>query len=192
MDLQRLNAKFFIDDPGQVSPDAIFRVFNTWISQATDQVLVDVADYSHVRGGPAPLLVGHEANYSVDSSDARPGLLYARKQPQRGGLGARIRGVLAGALRACRRLEEENDLDGSIRFRGDEVMLVANDRLRAPNNDATWDALRSEVEATLQALFGGAAVELERAPDPRQRFSLHARTATNADVASLLANLGTD
>ena len=192
MDLQRLNAKFFVDDPQHVSPDAIFRVFNAWISQTPDHVLVDVADYSHVRGGPAPILVGHEANYSIDNTDSRPGLLYARKQPQKGGLRARIRGVLSGALRACRRLEEEPDLGGALRFRGDELVLVANDRLRAPNTDATWDALRPEIEAELSALFGRSDVELTRSPDPQQRLTVHASAGTSQDVSSLLANLGSD
>ena len=104
-DLQRINVKFFLEDPASLAPQEAFKILNTWIPQTTDQVLIDVADYSHVPDGPATLLVGHEANYSVDDGQGRRGLVYARKQPLPGSLPGRLRAALGATLRACRRLE---------------------------------------------------------------------------------------
>ena len=104
-DLQRINVKFYLQDPNSLSGDAAFRIFNTWITESSEEVLVDVADYNHVGHGPITLLMGHEANYSLDSDEGELGLLYARKQPQEGDLSSRLVGVLTAALNACRRLE---------------------------------------------------------------------------------------
>ena len=58
-DLQRINIKFFLAADAELSPAEAFRVFNTWIPTTPDEVLIDVADYSHVPEGPVTLLVGH-------------------------------------------------------------------------------------------------------------------------------------
>ena len=43
-------------------------VFHDWIrTRALDEdVLVDVADYGHVKGGPGVLLVCHEGHYVIE------------------------------------------------------------------------------------------------------------------------------
>ena len=68
-DLQRINVKLYLQDPSSLSAEAAFRIFNAWISESSEEVLVDVADYSHVGHGPITLLIGHEANYSLDSDE---------------------------------------------------------------------------------------------------------------------------
>ena len=56
-----------------------------------DEVLIDVADYSHLSEGPAdPARRAHEANYSLDNHSAEMGLLYSRKQPADGDLTERL------------------------------------------------------------------------------------------------------
>ncbi|MEC8933274.1 MAG: hypothetical protein VYB08_17765, partial [Candidatus Latescibacterota bacterium] len=72
-DLQRLNIKFYLEDETSVSPEEVFRIFNRWISEPRDEVLIDVADYTHIPNGPQTLLVGHESDYSLDSTDGRMG-----------------------------------------------------------------------------------------------------------------------
>lgn len=44
----------------------VVTAFHQWIaSRALDEVLIDVADYSHVPGGPGVLLIGNDHNYSA-------------------------------------------------------------------------------------------------------------------------------
>ena len=188
-DLQRINVKFFLAADAELSPAEAFRVFNTWIPTTPDEVLIDVADYSHVPGGPVTLLVGHEANYSLDSSHAEPGLLYSRKQPAAGDLAARLESALRSALTACQRLEAEPSLEGKVKFRVGDFLLVANDRLNAANDEVGAGALCAALEPVLARLFAGAEYAIERDGDTRLRLNLRVRAQTDADTATLLANL---
>jgi hypothetical protein len=185
MDLHRIQLKFYLNPPADLSPEEAFRAFSAWIPTTSDQTLVDVADYSHLPDGPLTVLVGHQANYTLDHSDRRLGLLYSRKQPLEGGL----RQALGEALKACRRLEEEPELAGRISFAGGEFLLVANDRLRAPNAEATRQALAPQLDAALARLYPGARLDLTRDPDPRLRFNLLVRADASPAVADLLKNL---
>ena len=154
-DLQRINVKFYLQDPNSLSGDAAFRIFNTWITESSEEVLVDVADYNHVGHGPITLLIGHEANYSLDSDEGEVGLLYARKQPQEGDLSSRLVGVLTAALSACRRLETAPELEHSVSFLGTRLKITANDRLCAPNTEEGESALRATLDPILNRLFAG-------------------------------------
>lgn len=185
MDLHRIQLKFYLNPPGNLSPEEAFRAFSTWIPQTPDQTLVDVADYSHLPDGPLTVLVGHQANYTLDHSDRRLGLLYARKQPLEAGLPQ----ALGEALKACRRLEEEPELAGKISFAGGEFLLVANDRLRAPNAATTRQALAPHLDPVLARLYGGTQLDIARDPDPRRRFNLRVRASSSFAVADLLHNL---
>ena len=41
-------------------------MFHRWIqTRAVDGLLIDVADYTHLKDGPQVLLAGHEGNYSM-------------------------------------------------------------------------------------------------------------------------------
>ena len=188
MDLYRINLKFFLES-WTASHQDIFRIFNTWISTTSDEVLVDVADYSHVHAGPVILLVGHEANYCIDNTDEKMGLLYARKLPLDGSLSDRFHSVFAAALKACRRLEQESELEGKVKFRGDEAILVANDRLQAPNTEETLSALRTDLDAVLKELYGGAEFAVDPVLDAGQRLTLRIKSTASFDIASLLENL---
>lgn len=188
-ELQRINVKFFLEDSRTLSSEEAFRIFNAWIPTTPDELLIDVADYSHVPCGPLTLLVGHEANYCLDDGQQQLGLLYARKQPLEGGLVDRLHSALAAALRACRRLEAEPDLEGRVKFRGNEFLLVANDRLHAPNSEESLQALKAALDPVLHALYKGAEFTVKRDSNPEQRFSLRIKTDAALDVSALLENL---
>ena len=57
-------------------------------------MLIDVADYRHVPAGPGVLLIGHEANYSLDNrrEPPRPAV-----QPQKAALDGTFQERLAQA-----------------------------------------------------------------------------------------------
>jgi len=188
-DLERINVKFYLADPNALSAEDTFRIFNNWIQTITDEVLIDVADYSHVPEGPVTLLVGHEANYSLDNGHAEPGLLYSRKQPAEGDLSARIENAISSALKACQRLETEPSLENNVLFRGGDILIIANDRLNATNDAEGERILRSHLEPVLTRLFGGASFAIKRDPTPELRLNLRIHCETDATAATLLKNL---
>jgi hypothetical protein len=83
----------------------------------------------------------------------------------------------------------EPGLKGRLRFRGDEAVIILNDRLLAPNNEETFLAVRPDVERLARSLYAGADFSLEREPDPRKRFGLYTKAAGSFDVRTLIKNL---
>ena len=183
----RFNLKVFLE-VWDVTPEETFKTFNNWISESSGEILIDVADYSHVHQGPITLLVGLEANYCIEQTDSRIGLLYSRKRLN-GGSGAQLRALFQSALEACMRLEREEKLQGRVRFRGDQFLLTANDRLSAPNSEASMEMLRPELEELLDILFDGADFSIERDPADEKRMELSVSTAKESDVGTLLSRL---
>ncbi|MGD9764920.1 MAG: hypothetical protein AB7V27_14530 [Candidatus Binatia bacterium] len=190
-DLQRVGVKLFCADGTAVAPHELVPVFHHWIQRSAlpDHRLVDIADYAHVPAGPGVLVVAHEANLAVDMGDGRIGLQYTRKQPAPGALAERLRTTVKSALRACRLLEQNGELGAGLRFRGDELDLFANDRLRAPNEAATYEAFKPTLEELLRALYGDAACEIAQPSDPRSRFGFHIKAAASPSIADLLSRL---
>jgi hypothetical protein len=186
MELQHLNVKFFVEQPETVDLEVFLAVFNSWIQdQVTDELLIDVADYRHVWAGPGVILIGHEANYSLDNSGDRLGLLYNRKAPLPGTNHDRLRQAVRAALLAAERLSARPGLD----FIGNELRLTVNDRLLAPNSDETWEACRPELAAFFDRLYGAGRYTLARHPERRERFTVDVRAEGPFDVAGLLGSL---
>ncbi len=172
-DLQRFAVKLFAAPPAAVETAEFIPVFHRWIRDgAVEGLLIDVADYGHLPDGPGVVLVGHEADYFMDSMEGPLGLLYNRKQPSPGGLAERLEAAFRAAEAACSRLEEE--FPGRLSFRRGEALFLSNDRLLAPNDEPTFAALRPALEAAATAVFGRA--QLSREPgDPRGRLALRIR-----------------
>jgi hypothetical protein len=65
-----------------------------------------------------------------------------------------------------------------VRFGRDEILLRINDRLNAPNDDATLDALCPAIEAALERVRPGRTATIERvADDPKGPFRARVRLA---------------
>jgi hypothetical protein len=189
----RFDVKVFTAEDASVEPDEMIPVFHRWIQTGhLDDLLIDVADYCHVPEGPGVILVGHDAHYAFD----RPGLLYSRRRETHASLQGletiedRLASVLRSALAVCRKLESESSLAGRLRFRGDEMVLRVNDRLRAPNTDAAAAALEPALEALLGRLYPGVGFEIEREGEPRDLLTLRIRARRSVPVAVLLGRLG--
>ena len=166
MDLQKLGIKFFMTNPNAVPVLDFIPVFQKWIQGQVipNHMLIDIHNYSHIHNGPGILLVAHEGNFSIDMADARTGLLYYRKQPNGD--------AVKTALHACALLEKEPAFGGRIQFRKDEVEVVANDRLVAPNEDATLAELEPVLSAALKGALGAKNFRISRtSSDPKERFS---------------------
>jgi len=134
-------------------------------------MLIDVADYRHVPNGPGVMLIGHEAHYSLDDTKGRLGLLYSRKlaggEPQEN-----LKQAYESAVAACRRLESDPAFAGKLEFNVRECEISINDRALAPNTEATFDALKPELERFCAGVWGPRAYSLERIGEPRELFSV--------------------
>ncbi len=188
--VQRIGLKVFLDDGAVLSPRDVIPVFHRWIqTRAVDGMLIDVADYTHLPTGPLVLLVAHEGRYVLDRGDDRLGLQYVRTQPLDGSLETRLRTFAGTLVRAARLLENDATLPGPVRFRGDEIDLVANDRLLAPNTPDTLSAVRPAFESFLGTLSDGGPWTLTPRTGPGSRFGIHARTAARAPLEALAGRL---
>jgi hypothetical protein len=190
MNLQKLNVKFFMERADGISLTDFIGVFHSWI-QTSDGEYYDLADYSHMVAGPGILLIAHDANVSIDQGDHRLGLLYNQKQPLEGTNQEKLRWVFRQALEACRRIEGEPKLQGKFKFRGDEALLLINDRLLAPNTAETFYAIKSDLEALARRLYAGMEFSLDHdTSESRGRFSVSLRTPTRFEISALQKNLG--
>lgn len=189
-DLQRIGIKIPSTDPS-FPTRSLVPVFHRWIQGAAlpGHLMIDVADYDHVPEGPGILLVAHEANFGLDDIAGQPGFLYYRKQPLAGDLAARLRTIATTTLQACRLLEKDATLGGKLRFNAGTIELFANDRLRAPNEPATYDAFQPTLDGLLKTLYGDAKVTITKPTDPRSRFGVTVSGPT-ATVDDLLKRLG--
>ena len=188
---QRLSAKYAVTDPDAVDLPALIPVFHRWIQEhRVDGVLIDVADYKHVHQGPGIMLIGHEADYALDLDRGCPGLRYTCKRRHFDHLGEALRTVLHQALQSCLFLETEPTLSSRLTFRTDAVEITFLDRLRVPNQKASLERVRRDLDAVLTEIYGSAPVNLEWIdPDPRQAFAVRASLPDAVDVATLVSRL---
>ncbi len=164
--VNQINVKIFAV-PGPYDHGDAVKVFHRWIKETVcPEMLIDVAEYSHVPAGPGVILIAHEANYSLDMRENRLGLLYNRKDSPEGTFQSRLALSHKSALEACDRLEKEMNL----KFDRSKLEVFVNDRALAPNSQETWTALEPE----LKKYFEGAAIS--RIGEPRDLF----RVAVNA------------
>jgi hypothetical protein len=189
MDVQHINFKLFIENPERVNLADYAAVFNSWIQkQALAELLIDVADYLHVHNGPGIMLIGHEADYSLDNRAGRLGLLYNRKAQVEGTTQDKLTQAARAALTAARILEEENGL----KFNTSEIQIVINDRLLVPNTAETFAVLEADFRSFLNKHYSDADYTLVHPSDPRERFTINVKTESRFDVEALLKNLAVE
>ena len=186
IELQHINVKLMVKDPENVDLEAVVPVFHTWIQgQIFDELLLDVADYSHVPDGPGIVLIGHEADYALDNTDGRLGVRYNRKAPWPGRNRERLAQATRAALSAFERLEQ----DFNFHFNNREIEIVINDRLLAPNNQAARKAAEPELRAFLDQLFSGEKYSLAYPSEPRRLFGVTVIAAREFPTQELLTRL---
>jgi hypothetical protein len=183
MNVQHINIKLFIENPQFVNLADYSAVFNTWIqNHKLEELLIDVADYLHVPNGPGLLLIGHEADYSLDNRAGRLGLLYNRKKQSEGTAQEKLAQAARAVLTAARLLEKENGLQFNTR----EFQVLINDRLLVPNTIETFVTLEPELRVFFDKLFNGTEYEISYKTDPRERFTVEIKAVTRFDVETLL------
>jgi hypothetical protein len=194
IELQHINVKLLLKDSEALDLgrdlDPIIPIFHNWIQeQSFDELLLDVADYRHVQGGPGILLIGHEADYSVDNTDNRPGVRYNRKAIAEGTNQDRLAQAALAALGALQRIKEDARLNGKLSFNGHEVEIFVNDRALAPNSVVAKEALQAEFQEFSRRLFGGSEFSLAFGDDPRRLFGVSVKAGRAFTVGELIENL---
>jgi hypothetical protein len=189
MELQKINVKVFTAEPNNIPLTDFIDIFHNWI-QATDGVYLDVADYSHMQAGPGIVLVADDANVSIDETGNRRGLLYSQKGKLSGSNLEKLNTVLRSALENCQRLEQEPALRGKLRFVGNEVEILVNDRLVASNTSDAFEEIRPEIDFLARRLYASTNFTLLRNhEDPRQRLNVTLSTPLSFETKTLLNNL---
>jgi hypothetical protein len=175
-EIVRIGAKLYADNPEALDLPAYIPLFHSWIQDGRlDGVSIDVADYGHVPDGSGVMLIGHEADRSLDLGEGRPGVLYQRKREGTGTLEDRLAAAIAAADALADDVEADPGSQG-IRFGRDEILLRVTDRLNAPNDHATLDALRPAIEAALARARPGRTATIERVlEDPNGPFRARVR-----------------
>lgn len=176
MDVRKVQVKLFASE-GQDKPlESFIPVFHRWIREdALGEMLMDVADYTHVPKGPGVLLVGHGSDYSIDQGEGRPGLLYARKRDLPGGAKL-IEDGISRALKAAELLNGDSEVTGPRAFSSHEILFTFPDRLHVKNDDAGLNLVKPELEAALKALVPGKNFSLTREGDPRAPLTIRAKS----------------
>ena len=189
MELQKINVKVFTAEPNNIPLTDFIDIFHNWI-QATDGVYLDVADYSHMQAGPGIVLVADDANVSIDETGNRRGLLYSQKGKLSGSNLEKLSTVLRSALENCQRLEQEPALRGKLRFAGNQVEILVNDRLVAPNTSDAFEEIRPEIDFLARRLYATTNFTLLRNhEDPRHRLNVTLSTPLSFETKTLLNNL---
>ncbi len=186
----KIDVKVFAEGADLPHARDLIPVFHRFIQEdRLDDLLIDVADYSHVPDGPGVLLVAHDAQYGYDQQDGT-GLLYSRRRETHaanqhdGSLAGRLRSSLQQALRAAMALEQDADLGGKLSFDVGRLQIRVNDRLVAAD-----DASREAVHQALAEVLDPAGVETEPAPSQPDRLALDVKLDRVTSAEALLAQL---
>ena len=192
LELQHINVKLLLESPEQLDLDVVVNVFHSWIQdQVSEELLLDVADYRHVHQGPGIVLIGHEADYSIDNTDGQLGLRYNRKTPLEGSNQDRLTHATRAALTAGARLQADTRLNEKCIFNGQNVQIFVNDRVLVPNVPKTRQAIEPELRSFLGSLFAEVEYSLTFEPSPRRLFGATIRASQPRTLSNLFANLET-
>jgi len=186
-----VSVKLFVEDAAGVRMKELVPVFHRWIREdlLEDELQIDVATYEHVPKGPGIVLICDKAHYYFDARGGRVGLRYRGRREARGAGAEAVVIAFRQALQAARLLQEDPVLEGRYRFRTDEVELGIYDRLAAPSDEATLDAIRSELEQAVKELYGVDEVALELSSAPKEPFMVNVKAGASPTVDELLGRM---
>lgn len=187
MELQHINTKIYLKDGIVPESEKIVSIFHKWIQEkAAEELLIDVADYKHVPNGPGVILIGHEANYSLDyGPENRAGLLYNVKIKKDGNAAAKISHSLKQAAKACERMEKS---DG-FKFNPAKIRVIFNDRALVANTEESFHSIKSELQQVFGKISDSATFE-KVSLDPRERLTVQVSLSGPRELSKIAETLG--
>jgi hypothetical protein len=190
VDLHKFGIKLFAVDANGFDILKLIPMYHRWIQQKTlEDLLIDVADYSHVPAGPGVMLIAHEGNYALDETGHERGVVYYSKQPLPGELPERFAQVARKTLKAAQLMTGDAEVNGELKVPGNDLQFFANDRLVAPNTDAAYAELEPTLKRFLDRLYAGAPYTLVRESDPKERLSVRVRAENEVPLETLLTRV---
>lgn len=178
MHVERLQLKLYVASTSFPSALQTTGIFQGWIrdKRLGEEMLIDVADYAHVHHGPGIMLIGHQADYALDESEGRTGLLYSRKRDFGGEFPEQLGEALRRLKTAAEALQAEAALPAPLTFANDELLVRVNDRLHWRNDDASAERLIPEIRRGIATWWQVSedSVEVKREGEPRQLLTLRA------------------
>ena len=122
MELQHINVKLFLKGSSKVTLDAVIPVLHGWVQdQVYEELLIDVADYRHLNGGPGLILVGHESDYSFNLANQQLEICYNRKAALKGTNNDRFTQATLATLNAFNRLASDLKFSSHDNFNGTKL-----------------------------------------------------------------------
>jgi hypothetical protein len=171
MNRQHVNVKIYAEGGSAPSLSDFIPVFHSWIrDDVLEELLIDVADYSHVPAGPGIMLIGDRANYSVEYGvEERFGLSYNHKNVDKSGYSAAIAFALRRAAGAALHLMADDRLQGRLHFPGRQLKVG----LIAPDGDKRLQSIQPCLQPVLDACYGKSRYQMEKTSlDPREPLTL--------------------
>ena len=186
MSLNRVDIKLPITNPEDSDHAAYTAIFTRWLKD--EERWMDIADYAHIPSGPIVMIVGDDAQFSVDAGKGELGVLYSHRGELEGSASERIASALRTTLQLVDDLEGEDDCP--IRVRTDRADVIVNDRAAYPNQDDTAAALAADVTAAAADVCGGAPTSVEHSGGPDQRLGVRVTLGSNVPAGQILADAG--
>lgn len=181
MNLQHVRVKFFVDGELTVDLQHVINTFHGWVAeQSMGEMMIDVADYRHVPNGPSVVMVGLKADYALDETAGRPGLIYSRKSELDASNEDQVVEAIKAAATACTRLESEFE---GLAFNRQELEVTINDRAVAPNTAENAAELTTIIGAALQSAFGIGDFEADTTRDDRQLLGANVKLSSAIEFA---------
>jgi hypothetical protein len=171
MDIQHFRVKLFAAPDSHPQLRDAIPVFHRWIQEKRlPEMMIDVSDYEHVPSGPGIILVCHEAIYGLDEGKGKLGLVYNRRTALNGSVEARLQQAVQSAETAAALLEQEPEFSGKLRFDRNTWEVSVNDRMLAPNTDATWKSLEPVIRKVFDRVIGPGKYSLQHHAGERELF----------------------
>jgi hypothetical protein len=175
MEATKVQIKLYATREKDAELSSYIPVFHRWVRDSVpDEMVFDVADYTHVPWGMGVLLVGHAADYALDQGEGRPGILYSRKRDLPEGAPL-VEDALRRALQAAKTLDGDAEVRGPKGFSSDEILIRFPDRLHLKNDDASFDKVKAAVEEALKALLPDCSYSLSRVGEVREPLTVRAQ-----------------
>jgi hypothetical protein len=186
--LEKIQLKLYAEQAPDFELSRLVTIFHGIIrDRKLDDVLIDVADYSHVHEGPGIVLIAHAADYYFDLGEGRAGLLFSRKREGPAEPVARLLDAFERTLKACQLLEAEPGL--GLCFGTSDVRMALLDRLETPSNAASFERLHPLMSRAVARVYGELPFELRRVGSDEEPFTLRLRVPGAPSVDALLARL---
>ena len=183
LQIQKFGIKLYLTSNNSFDSKSMIPVFHSWIQNKTidNHLLIDVADYSHIKDGPGVMLVAHEGIFSLDQENFHPGIMYMRKTKMEGNFNKRLIKILDITLQAANLLNN-NDFNRDFDFTQNLFRFIANDRRIAENTLENQNLYQGVVREVLQEKYKTSNVKFVNISNKNERLAFTVNISTDINI----------